>query len=213
MISYGTFQKSAAWKLYAKAKGIPFEIANAVSDQLKKYEMAVKHVEEDEKDTIDVQDFIEPQYVDIFNDSKEYMGLITSWSIAPCSYLLYAGNIRREIGLVKIKDHVCCLMDGAWAEKKHFLKNDLLKVSVVELIYKSYHAAGMEPPDVNDLLKMAPPEDDCWQMYAKSCVKGLNQVEQPGTSSRVAKYAPKNISEMCAFVAAIRPGYVDSPIA
>lgn len=212
MISYGTFQKSAAWKLYAKAKGIPFEIANAVSDQLKKYEMAVKHAEEDEKDTIDVQDFIEPQYVDIFNDSKEYMGLITSWSIAPCSYLLYAGNIRREIGLVKIKDHVCCLMDGAWAEKKHFLKNDLLKVSVVELIYKSYHAAGMEPPDVNDLLKMAPPEDDCWQMYAKSCVKGLNQVEQPGTSSRVSKYAPRNISEMCAFVAAIRPGYVDSPI-
>lgn len=207
MISYGTFQKSAAWKLYAKAKGIPFEIANAVSDQLKKYEMAVKHAEEDEKDTIDVQDFIEPQYVDIFNDSKEYMGLITSWSIAPCSYLLYAGNIRREIGLVKIKDHVCCLMDGAWAEKKHFLKNDLLKVSVVELIYKSYHAAGMEPPDVNDLLKMAPPEDDCWQMYAKSCVKGLNQVEQPGTSSRVSKYAPRNISEMCAFVAAIRPGF------
>jgi hypothetical protein len=207
MISYGTFQKSAAWKLYAKAKGIPFEIANAVSDQLKKYEMAVKHAEEDEKDTIDVQDFIEPQYVDIFNDSKEYMGLITSWSIAPCSYLLYAGNIRREIGLVKIKDHVCCLMDGAWAEKKHFLKNDLLKVSVVELIYKSYHAAGMEPPDVNDLLKMAPPEDDCWQMYAKGCVKGLNQVEKTGTSARVGKYAPKNISEMCAFVAAIRPGF------
>ena len=65
----------------------------------------------------------------------------------------------------------------------------------------------MEPPDVNDLLKMAPPEDDCWQMYAKSCVKGLNQVEQPGTSSRVSKYAPRNISEMCAFVAAIRPGF------
>lgn len=65
----------------------------------------------------------------------------------------------------------------------------------------------MEPPDVNDLLKMAPPEDDCWQMYAKGCVKGLNQVEKPGTSSRVAKYAPKNISEMCAFVAAIRPGF------
>lgn len=65
----------------------------------------------------------------------------------------------------------------------------------------------MEPPDVNDLLKMAPPEDDCWQMYAKGCVKGLNQVEKTGTSARVGKYAPKNISEMCAFVAAIRPGF------
>ena len=54
---------------------------------------------------------------------------------------------------------------------------------------------------------MAPPEDDCWQMYAKGCVKGLNQVEKTGTSARVGKYAPKNISEMCAFVAAIRPGF------
>lgn len=60
---------------------------------------------------------------------------------------------------------------------------------------------------MNDLLKMAPPEDDCWQMYAKGCVKGLNQVEKTGTSARVGKYAPKNISEMCAFVAAIRPGF------
>lgn len=137
MISYGTFQKSAAWKLYAKAKGIPFEIANAVSEQLKKYEMAVRHAEDDEKDNIDVQDFIEEKYVDIFNDSKEYMGLITSWSIAPCSYLLYAGDIRKEIGLVKIKDHVCCLMDGAWAEKKHFLKNDQYRSSIMETWWRT----------------------------------------------------------------------------
>ena len=35
----------------------------------------------------------------------------------------------------------------------------------------------------------------------------LNQVEKTGTSARVSDYKPTNISELCAFVAAIRPGF------
>jgi DNA polymerase III alpha subunit len=207
MIAYGTYQKSAAWKLYAKAKGVPFETANAVSEQLKRYENAVKHADEEEKDDIDVLDYIDDQFKEIYEDSKDYMGLITSWSIAPCGFLLYQGSIRKEVGLIKIKDHLCCLMDGAWAEKNHFLKNDLLKVSVVDLIYRSYHRAGLEPPPQQELLSMLPPDDKAWNLYKTGCTLGLNQVEQPGTSSRVGKYAPANISELCAFVAAIRPGF------
>lgn len=207
MIAYGTMQKSAAWKLYAKSQGIPFEIANAVSDQIKKYEMAVKHAGEDEKDDINVYDYIDKEYHEIYQRSKDYLGLVTSWSIAPCSYLLYAGSIRKEIGLVKIKDHLCCLMDGHWAEDCHFLKNDLLKVSVVDLIYRAYHRINMEPPTVTELLKMCPPEDKAWSIYEKGCTLGINQCEQTGTASRVTKYKPKNISELGAFVAAIRPGF------
>lgn len=207
MIAYGTLQKSAAWKLYAKSQGVPFEIANAVSDQLKKYEIALKHADEDSKDEIDVLDYIDPQYHDIFLKSKDYLGLISSWSIAPCSYLLYQGNIRKEIGLVKIKDHLCCLMDGHWAESAHFLKNDLLKVSVVDIIYRAYNRAGMEPPDVQTLLTWCSQDTLAWDLYKKGCTLCLNQVEQTGTSARVGKYAPKNISELCAFVAAIRPGF------
>ena len=124
MIAYGTMQVSAAWKLYAKSQDIPFEISNAVSEQIKKYETALKHAEEDEKDDIVVDDYIGKEYKEIFEKSKDYRGLITSWSIAPCSYLLYQGSIRKEIGLIKIKDHLCCLMDGHWAETGHFLKND-----------------------------------------------------------------------------------------
>lgn len=207
MIAYGTYQKSAAWKLYAKAKGVDFETANAVSEQLKKYEMALKHADEDTKDDINVLDFIDDKFKQIYEDSKDYMGLITSWSIAPSASLLYQGSIRKEVGLIRIKENLCCLMDGAWAEKNHLLKNDLLKVSVVDLIYRSYHRAGMEPPSQKDLLSMVPPEDKTWELYKTGCTLGLNQVEQPGTSSRVGKYAPTNISELCAFVAAIRPGF------
>lgn len=54
---------------------------------------------------------------------------------------------------------------------------------------------------------MCPPEDDVWNIYRKGCTLGINQVEQPGTASRVGVYAPTNISELCAFIAAIRPGF------
>jgi hypothetical protein len=207
MVAYGTMQTSAAWKLYAKSQNVPFETANQVSEQIKKYEAAVKHADEDDKDEIDVYDYIENFYKDIFDKSKDYRGVIVSWSIAPCSYLLYNGSIREQIGLVKVKDHLCCAIDGHWAEAGHFLKNDILKVSVVDLIYRSYKRIGMEPPSVDELLKMCPPEDDAWKMYAKACTVGLNQVENTGTSSRVAVYKPTNISELSAFVAAIRPGF------
>lgn len=207
MVAYGTMQKSAAWKLYAKSQGISFEIANAVSEQIKKYETAVKHAPKDEKDDINVFDYIDKDFHEIYEKSKDYLGLVTSWSIAPCSYLLYEGSIRKEIGLVKVKDHLCCLMDGHWAEACHFLKNDLLKVSVVDLIYRAYHRIGIEPPTVTELLKMCPPDDKAWEIYEKGCTLGINQCEQTGTASRVTKYKPKNISELGAFVAAIRPGF------
>lgn len=136
MLAYGTYKTSAAWKLYAKSQGVPFEVANAVSEQIAKYELAVKHADEDEKDDISIDDYIAPQYKAIFEKSADYRGLVTSWSIAPCAYLLYQGSIRREIGLVRIKDAICCCMDGHWAEEAHFLKNDLLTVQVVNLIYR-----------------------------------------------------------------------------
>lgn len=206
MIAYGTMKKSAAWKLYAKSQGVPFEIANEVSEQIKRYELAVKHADEDEKDSIDIGKFISHEHKDIYEKSSEYLGLITSWSIAPCSSLIYNGSIREEIGLVRIKDNICCLMDGHWAEDGHFLKNDHLKVSVVDLIYKAYERIGREPPSVKELLAMCPPDDKAWDVFANGCTMGINQCEQEGTRARVMKYKPRNISELSAFVAAIRPG-------
>lgn len=206
MIAYGTMKTSAAWKLYAKSQGVPFEIANAVSDQIKKYELAVKHADDDEKDSVDIAKYISKEYMPIYEKSASYLGLISSWSIAPCSSLIYMRDIRKEIGLVRIKDNICCLMYGNWAEECHFLKNDHLKVSVVELIYKSYRAAGMEPPSVKELLKMCTPDDPAWDVYKNGCTLGINQCEKEGTRARIMKYQPRNISELSAFVAAIRPG-------
>lgn len=207
MLAYGTSQKSAAWKLYAKSQGIPFEVANEVSEQLRRYDMAVKHADEDSKDDIDIYDYIEPKFREIWEGAQDYVGIVTSWSIHPCANLVYSSNIRKEIGLVKIKDNICCCMDGHWAEECHFLKNDFLIVKVLSLIDKAYKEAGIPVPTVNELLRMSPPDDACWDVYAKGATVGINQVEQPGTSARVQIYKPTNISELTAFVAAIRPGF------
>lgn len=207
MIAYGTQKASAAWKMFAKSQGVDFQTANEVSNQIKRYEDKLKHVSEDEKEDVDILDFIDKQFHSIYKKSTEYQGIIVSWSPAPCAFLLYQGSIRKKIGLVRIKDKTCCLMDGHWAEENHFLKNDLLRVAVVDLISRGYERAGIPLPSVNELLKMSPLEDPCWEIYRKGCTIGINQVEQPGTSSRVGVYAPQNISELCAFVAAIRPGF------
>jgi len=207
MIAWGTQKESASWKMFAKSQGVDFQTANEVSSQLKKYDNALKHAQEDDKDNISVYDYIDKRFHEIYKKSEEYQGIITSWSIAPCSYLLYEKSIRREIGLVRIKENLCCLMDGHWAEECHFLKNDLLTVKVVGLIYKAFRRIGMEPPSVGELLEMCPPEDPAWDIYKRGCTIGINQVEQVGTSARVGKYSPDNISELCAFVAAIRPGF------
>lgn len=207
MLAYGTQKASAAWKMFAKSQNIDFATANEVSAQIKRYENKLHTVDEEEKDTIDIMDYIDKRFHDVYLRSTEYQGIITSWSPAPCAFLLYQGSIRRKIGLVKIKDRICCAMDGHWAEKNHFLKNDLLRVAVVDLINKGYTRAGLKVPTVNELLAMCPSEDPVWDIYRKGCTLGINQVEQPGTASRVGVYAPTNISELCAFIAAIRPGF------
>ena len=147
MLAYGTQKASAAWKMFAKSQNIDFATANEVSAQIKRYENKLHTVDEEEKDTIDIMDYIDKRFHDVYLRSTEYQGIITSWS-----------------------------MDGHWAEKNHFLKNDLLRVAVVDLINKGYTRAGLKVPTVNELLAMCPSEDPVWDIYRKGCTLGINQV-------------------------------------
>lgn len=208
MVAYGTLKPKAAWKMYAKSQGVDFDLANMVSDQIDRYDNALKHAGEEEKDDIDVLDYIDPQYRELFQQSSRYQGIVSHITPHPCATLLYQGDIRREIGLLKVKDKICCIMDGLWAEQYKFLKNDWLRVAVVELISKVYQRIGIPWSSEQELLAMCPPESPVWStVYDRSCTLGINQVEQTGTAKRVSLYKPRNISELCAFVAAIRPGF------
>ena len=206
MVAFGTLQPKAAWKLYARAKNINFETANLVSTQIQQYEFDVLRNEDDD-DIPDIKDYIDIEFHELFENSKQYLGIVSDAKIHPCGYILFDGNIQEEFGLIKVKNNFCAAIDGLWAEKYSFLKNDLLKVNVVELIYRIYKRIGQEPHSFPELLKLCQDDQKVWDVYKNAWTMGINQVEQRTTSGRVAKYAPKNISEVSAFVAAIRPGF------
>ena len=213
MIAYGTMKAKSAWKMYAKAKGIEFELANKISEQIEKYENALKQADEGEEEEINIYNYVDEEYHNVLKDSESYLGIVSDVKVHPCAYLIYQGDIRKDIGLIKTKsksskkEFLCTVIDGKWAEEYKFLKNDLLKVSVVEVIKKVYQRIGIMPHDVNELIEISKNNDKVWSIYEKGNTLGINQVEQNGTKHRVMQYKPKNISELCAFVAAIRPGF------
>ena len=130
MIAFGTLKKKSAFKLYAKAEGIDFSLANAISEQIGNYDEAMKKADDEERENIDLFDYVDREYEEYIEKSKEYWGIISDKKKAPSAYLLYQGNIRREIGLIKCKsestkkEYITCVIDGAVAENYKFLKND-----------------------------------------------------------------------------------------
>lgn len=221
MIAFGTFKKKSAFKLYAKANNLDFVIANEVTSQIEKYDNAILYAEDDEVDDIDIYDFVDEKYKPYIDGSKQYWGIISDKKKAPSAYLLYQGNIRKEIGLIKCKsestkkEYITCVIDGAIAENYKFLKNDILKVDVVLLINEVFKRIGINPFDVNTLLDLCKDDQKVWNLYANGYTVGLNQCERKsktnrnpfGTVNKVKKYKPTNISELSAFIAAIRPGF------
>ena len=213
MISFGTAKKKSAFKMYARSQNMDFDLQNIISRQIENYELAVKEADDDEKDDINIYDFIDEQYHEYITQSQKYWGIITDKKKAPCGYLLYSGSIREEIGLIKCKsettnkEYMTTVVDGAVAENYKFLKNDLLKVDVVLLIDKIYNRIGMQHHSVNQLMELVESDKKVWDLYANGYTQGLNQVEKQGTTNKMKHYKAHNVSEMTAFVAAIRPGF------
>lgn len=211
MIAFGTLKKKSAFKIYAKVKGLDFQLANEISNQIGKYDEAVKNADDDEE--VDIFDFIDPQYQTYVKQSEEYWGVISDKKKAPSAYLLYQGSIRREIGLMKCKsettnkEYITCVIDGAIAENYKFLKNDILKVDVVLLIDKVFKRIGIEHFDVNTLIANVTGDKATWDIYANGYTIGINQVEKEASCQKCMNYKPTNVSELSAFVAAIRPGF------
>ena len=198
--------------MYCRAANIPFETANEVGNQLKEYETAVRYAEEGEE--IELSDYIPEQFRDLIAASEQYMGMIDSISPHPCAYLLCTEDIRREIGVIRINSKTgkkqpvfAAFIDGVTAELYGYLKNDLLMVDVVRTNQEAFRRIGMKQPDVSMILDMTRNDRDTWRMYAEGHTMGLNQVEQEKTREKVMRYKPKNITELAAFVAAVRPAF------
>ena len=213
MIAFGTCKKKSAFKLYARAQHMDFDLANTISAQIEKYDDALKYADDDEKDDINIYDYVDEEYHEYIDASKKYQGIIMDKKKAPCAYLLYNGSIREEIGLIKCKsettkkEYITAVIDGAIAENYKFLKNDILKVDVVLLIDMIYKRIGIRPHTVNELMELVKNDQAVWDIYANGYTMGVNQVEKASTTRKSMKYCPKNVSELSAFIAAIRPAF------
>lgn len=213
MIAFGTCKKKSAFKLYARSQNMDFELANMISSQIDKYEEAMKYASDEDKDGIDIYDYVDEQYKSYINNSQKYWGIIMDKKKAPCAFLLYSGNIREEIGLIKCKsestgkEFITAVVDGAIAENYKFLKNDILTVSVVLLIDKIYKEIGIKHHTVNELRELVKDDPLTWSMYANGWTLGVNQCEQPSAVKKMMKFQAKNVSELSAWIAAIRPAF------
>ena len=214
MVAYGTLKRLAAWKMYCRAADVPFEIANELSDKLKAYELDYKHADDDEKDEIRVEDYVPEKYHEYLKASEKYLGMIDSISPHPCAYLICNQDIRREVGIFRINSKTskkkvvyAAFIDGATADAYGYLKNDDLQVTVVRLNDEIYKRIGIPQPSVPELLKMTDGDTLTWGMYAHGWTLGLNQAEKEKSTEKVMRYKPKNISELSAFVAGIRPAF------
>lgn len=213
MIAFGTCKKKSAFKLYARSQNMDFDLANTISGQIEKYDDALKYADDDEKDEIDIYDYVDEEYHSYIDASKKYQGIIMDKKKAPCAYLLYDGSIREEIGLIKCKsettkkEYMTAVIDGVIAENYKFLKNDILKVDVVLLIDLIYKRIGLKHHTVNELMELVKNDQAVWDIYANGYTMGVNQVEKASTTRKSMKYKPRNVSELSAFIAAIRPAF------
>lgn len=212
MVAFGTLRRLSAWKMFCRAQDIPYDTAQAVGECLRRYERDVKYAEDDAD--IELDDYVPEAYRELVQTSEQYMGIIDSISPHPCAYLLCCADIRREIGIIRIngkgskkKVVYAAFIDGATAEAYGYLKNDLLHVDVVKINQEAFDRAGMPLPAVGELLRRTQNDPETWRMYADGLTMGLNQVEREQTRLKAMQYKPRNITELAAFVAAVRPAF------
>lgn len=224
LVAYGKISEKSGWKLYADIKGITPEVANNVSKDIDKYLTALNNAEDEDKEDVHVEDYISDEYVEIFEDSKSYRGIIDGSKQHACGHLTFNGNVRQkdvvgygdiryEFGLIRClsestgKSVLCANVEGTYLDAYGYVKNDYLIVSVVTLIDKIYKALELETPSVTELRKMVADDELTWRLYEIGATLCLNQCEKPSTTEKVKTYKPKNIKELTAFIAGIRPGF------
>ncbi len=211
MISYKPLKLKSAFRLFARVRNLPMELQNEISAQLDKYEKELRYAED--PDEVDVFDFVDEQYRDVIEGCRVYEGIIVSKSQAPCGYLIYDGDIRSEIGLVRVTSDtkktsvLCTVIDGAMADLYGYLKNDILTVSVVKVNNQVMRECGVGQISAKELIELTRDDPATWEVFHKGWTVGINQCEREASRRKIVTYKPNNLTELSAFIAAIRPAF------
>ena len=186
MITYKPLQESSAFRLWCKAHDMKFDEYNEIAKELDEYKS-------------------HPKWGEIIQASQVFVGVIESIAPSPCSILLSTKNVKSHLGYIKIKDKICCNLDGMNCDVYKYLKNDYLQVSVMRIVEDTCELAGIPIPTLTELDSLL--DDKVFKVYEKGLTCTVNQADSDFATPLVMKYKPKSVSEVCAFVAAIRPGF------
>lgn len=194
MVAYKPLQRSSAFRLWCKSRGYDVneydEIAKTLAEK--------SYSDDDFKNNY-------PQWAVELEYSKKFRGVIESVAPSPCSFLLSNNSISEEIGLIKVGDEICCALDGYNCDVFKYLKNDYLTVSVYDIIDRVYQLIGRPIDDIATLVNNC--DDKVWDIYAKGLTTTINQVDSDMGKQLIQRYKPRNLAELSAWVAAIRPGF------
>ena len=186
MIAYKPLQESSAFRLWCKAHDM----------HISEYDEIAKNLEAYENDE---------QWKDLIEGSKKFRGVVESVAPSPCSFLLSNDKISEAVGLLKVGDITCCCLDGYNCDVYKYLKNDYLTVTVYQLISDVYKLLGKPIDNIDTLVRNC--DDKVWDVYAKGLTTTINQADSDYDKQILKKYKPRNLAELSAYVAAIRPGF------
>ena len=214
IMALGLLKYKSAFKMFARANNLNPQLQNIVTSQIDIYENAVKHKEDDEtEDDYDIHNYVDSKYWDLIDGCQKYRGIVDHLGASPCATILYDGNVIRDVGVIMIKSETTkketwiALQESSTMDTCKFLKNDILIVDSIGLAKDIYDEIGMKPFTINELLNEIENDKKVWDIYKNGYTMCINQVEQDKSRAKVMRYKPTNISELCQFVAAIRPGF------
>lgn len=213
LLAIEKLKEKASWQLYAGANNVRPEDANQISKYIDKYNEKLKYADEEDREFIVIEDFIPEEYIELYRQSLEYQGITINTKAHACGYLILQGDIRREIGLIRTvsettgKSVLCANIEGGYLDEFGYVKNDFLIVDSVHLTHELFKSIGKEVPSFDELREMISGDEKTWDIYAKGITCCVNQCEKASTTKKVMQYKPKNLAELSAFIAGIRPGF------
>lgn len=202
MVAYGTLKMSGSFRMMCRAKNIGMDKYNEFGKKVSE----VEKIKDKEERSVEYGKLLKDEtFGEILKESEKFVGVIDSVAPSPCSFLLLDKPISTEVGLIKIKDEICCMVDGMTAENYKFLKNDILTVTVWKIISDTYKELNQPIPTIKELRGRL--DNKVWKLYEDGITKTLNQTDSDFAIPLVMKYAPRNAGELTAWVASIRPSF------
>lgn len=188
MTAYGTMQESEAFRNLCRARNVDYNTTNKIAKDLDRYRN-------------------DPEWKDFIKESEKFIGVIDSVSPHPCANLIMDKPISEEVGVIKVGDEYCALIDSDTSDAWKYLKNDYLTVTVWDIISKVYELIGRPIKSIRELIDTTKNDEKVWMLYEKGLTATLNQTGTNSGTPKVMRYRPKNIRELSGWVSAIRPAF------